>query len=62
MNGNFDLVCNECVDGYFLTEDGVCASCDSSPLLKDCSECSNAFTCTSCVIKEAVIENLVFEY
>lgn len=56
MNGNFDLVCTECVDGYFLTEEGKCAACDSSPFLKDCSECSDAFTCISCELEEATIE------
>ena len=62
MDGNFDLICDECEDGFFVTEEGECASCDSSPFLAGCSECDDAFTCTSCMNEDALIEDQVFEF
>ncbi len=33
MNNNFDIVCTECAPGFFLTEEGECEACSSSPFL-----------------------------
>ena len=57
MNANFDMGCSECDPGYFVTEEGNCAACQDSPFLEGCSECSDAFTCTSCVHNQIKPEN-----
>ena len=38
--------CTQCVDGYYLTEEGQCSACSDS--LEYCATCSSADQCTTC--------------